>query len=157
MKLIFPLLLAILQVTQVFAHSVELFVSDNRDGTILIKAAESDGDPVTGAAIVIRNKETTQPILTLTMPDSGKVNVPMPKVPYSVTVDAGSGHTVTKAGPFTDGKTTQAQARPAQTRATLKSQAVPIGAAAILIFITLALLSVSAKLRKKNAGNKWKQ
>jgi hypothetical protein len=135
-------------ITACFAHSVELFVEDNGDGTILVKAGESDGEPASGAAVVIRDKETTQPILTFAMPDSGKIKVPMPKVPYTVTVDMGSGHTVTRTGPFTDRSVTRS--KPAQPRATLKNQAVPIGTAAVLIFVTIALLSVSAKLRKKN-------
>jgi hypothetical protein len=84
------------------AHTALLFLEDNGDGTLYIQTGVSTGESSGGSKIIIRDKETGQPLSTLSMPDSGKINIPLPKVPYTVTMDMGAGHIVIKTGPFTE-------------------------------------------------------
>jgi hypothetical protein len=150
----FLILVFLLAPSGSYAHSVELFVEDNGDGTIYIEAGVSTGGPAAGAKVIIRDKETTQPLLTFSMPDSGKINVPMPKVPYTVTLDMGAGHIVTRTGPSKAGEKQDAamqnQLKSSQPGTSMANWLMPLIAAAILICVTIALLTVSTRIRKKN-------
>jgi len=153
----FLLLACVLAASRAYAHTVELFIEDNGDGTIYIEAGVSTGGPAVGARVTIRDKETTQPLLTFPMPDSGKINVPMPKIPYTVTLDMGVGHVVTKSGPFKGaGENRNAvaasQSRPTSSHSsgTTANRLIPLFAAAILICVTILLLAFSARIRRKS-------
>jgi hypothetical protein len=138
-----------------YAHNALLFVEDNGDGTIYIEAGSSTGGPAGDARVIVRDKETNQPLSSFSMPDSGKINVPTPKVPYLVTLDMGSGHVVTRTGPFKGenenrGAGMQAHPKQAQDGTTAATRVLPLAAAGFLICITVILLIVSARIRKKN-------
>lgn len=94
------LLFLLVTVFIVNAHKVLLMVEDNEDGTIYIMAGTSTGGSVEGAKIVLKDKSTGQPLLQKEMPESGEMTVKMPDVPYTVTLDMGKGHKLTKTGPF---------------------------------------------------------
>jgi len=83
-----------------FAHNIVLMVEDNGDGTIHIGAGVSTGESIAGSKIVLKDKNTGQPLLRDTIPESGEINVKMPEVPYTVTLDMGDEHTITKTGPL---------------------------------------------------------
>lgn len=87
-------------VCKINAHNALLFTEDNGDGTIYIEAGLSTGESAAGAQITIRDKSTGQPLSKFVLPDSGKINIQMPAVPYTITLDLGVGHIITKTGPF---------------------------------------------------------
>ena len=89
-------------VSSASAHNALLFVEDNGNGSIYIEAGISTGESPAGSKIIIRDKATGQPLSTFVVPDSAKIYTPMPAVPYTVTLDMGVGHIVTKSGPFKD-------------------------------------------------------
>lgn len=82
------------------AHKALLMVEDNEDGTIYIEAGISTGGNASGNIIYITKASSGEPIWDGAVPDSGNFNVPMPSVPYIVTLDMGEGHKVSKRGPF---------------------------------------------------------
>jgi hypothetical protein len=93
--------IVIVGLAPVYAHTPLLFLEDNGDGTLFIQTGLSTGESSGGSKIIVREKETGQPLSDFSMPNSGKINIPLPKAPYTVTLDMGAGHTVTKTGPFT--------------------------------------------------------
>lgn len=89
-----------LSVFSLFGHSVRMEIVDNGDSTITIKAYIPSEGAATGSKIIIKNKITGQPILKDTIPESGEITAKMPEVPYTVTLDMGDEHTITKTGPL---------------------------------------------------------
>ncbi len=89
-----------LTVYSLFAHSVHLDIEDNGDSTITIKATIPSEGAAAGGKIVIKNKITGQPIIKDTIPESGELTIRIPNVPYTVTLDMGEEHTITKTGPL---------------------------------------------------------
>lgn len=83
-----------------FAHSIRLEIEDNGNKTITIKAHIPSEGAAAGGKIIIKNKITGQPILKDTIPESGEITAKMPDVPYTVTLDMGDEHTITKTGPL---------------------------------------------------------
>jgi hypothetical protein len=147
--------LCIFSVSVSRAHDAELFIEDNGDGTVFIQAGVSTGGPAAGASVIIRDKATTQPLQTFIVPDSGKINAPIPKVPYTVTLDMGAGHVLTRTGPLPGGieKQNPAKKDPAkplqQKGMTMEDKLVPLSAAVVLLFVPVLVLIISARLRKK--------
>ena len=83
------------------AHGVLLLVEDNKDGTIYIEAGLSTGGSAEGASVIIKERASGKVICDdLKIPAEGHLNVEQPKVPYTVTVSLGQGHTVTRNGPL---------------------------------------------------------
>jgi hypothetical protein len=137
------------------AHNVELFVEDNGNGTIYIETGVSTGGPAAGAKIIVRDKATTQPLSMFAMPDSGKINIPMPAVPYTITLDMGTGHVETKTGPFKDGDEKRGLSGPdasdhAGAHKSRSSRMVLGAAVGSLFVITSVLLLVSFLFNRKN-------
>lgn len=94
------ILFLLLTVYAVYAHKVLLMVEDNENGTISIEAGLSTGGSIKGAKVVLKDKSTGQPLLQKEMPESGKLTVDIPVVPYTVTLEMGKEHTITKTGPY---------------------------------------------------------
>jgi hypothetical protein len=119
------------------AHTPLLFLEDNGDGTLYVQAGLSTGESAGGSKVFIREKETGRPLITITMPDSGKINVPMPKVPYTVTLDMGPGHIVTKTGPL------KGEARMSDSAATASAshKKNPTGWITIIAVLAVVMLS----------------
>ena len=92
------------------AHTVFLFVSIDDAGKLRIESGFSDGGTGGGLPVEVRHAETGVVLDAFPMPESGVAQRDAPSVPYTVTLDAGEGHKVTKPGP-TKGET--APARPA--------------------------------------------
>jgi hypothetical protein len=114
-----------------FGHEALMTVEDNGDGTILIKTSLSTGENAQGALVILKDKSTGQPIDRFSLPPSGGKVVPMPTVPYTVTLLMGKGHSVTQTGPF-KGQATTAAAKPDSVAApsTSDSLAAPLAATA---------------------------
>ncbi len=83
------------------AHKPLLSVDDNEDGTIYIEVGFSDGSSGSGHDLIL--KDNSGKVLSeYKVPSESFMDVPMPGVPYSVTFDAGPGHSVTVDGPFSE-------------------------------------------------------
>lgn len=85
-----------------WAHTPLLVVEDNGDGTIYIEAGFSNGASAAGTDIIIKLKSTDEVFWEGVMGED-YVETEMPSEPYTVTLDAGPGHVVTKDGPVPDG------------------------------------------------------
>jgi hypothetical protein len=81
------------------AHKPLLAVEDNRDGTIFIEAAFSDGSSAAGHKIVIKDKESGKVLSEHRVGEDGGLTISKPSVKYTVTLDAGKGHVITQDGP----------------------------------------------------------
>lgn len=90
------------------AHKPLLAVEDNRDGTIYIEAGFSDGSSAAGHKILIKDKQSGKTLSEHRVGEDGTLEIKKPSVKYTVTLDAGVGHTVTQDGPPPD--TAQAKA-----------------------------------------------
>jgi hypothetical protein len=94
----FILMALIIVPVALWAHTPLLVVEDNEDGTIYIEAGFSNGASAAGTDIIIRSKATEEILWQGKMGEDG-MDVEMPGEPYTVTLDAGPGHIVTKEGP----------------------------------------------------------
>ena len=93
------LVLAMLLVTAaVWAHTPLLLVEDNGDGTIYIEAGFSNGSSAAGTDILIKLKSSGEVFWQGKMGED-YIETEMPSESYTVTLDAGPGHIVTKDGP----------------------------------------------------------
>ncbi|MEW6141407.1 MAG: hypothetical protein AB1733_24555 [Thermodesulfobacteriota bacterium] len=81
------------------AHKPLLSVGDNQDGTISIEASFSDGSSAAGHKIILKDEKTGAVISEQRVGEDGTLDLKKPTVPYTVTLDAGEGHKVTKTGP----------------------------------------------------------
>ncbi len=81
------------------AHKPLLSVGDDSDGTIAIEAGFSDGSSAAGHKIILKNEKTGEVISEHRVGEDGTLQLKKPSVPYTVTLDAGEGHVVTKPGP----------------------------------------------------------
>jgi hypothetical protein len=81
------------------AHKPLLSVGDNQDGTISIEAGFSDGSSAAGHKIILKDEKTQAIISEQRVGEDGTLQLKKPSVPYTVTLDAGVGHIVTKTGP----------------------------------------------------------
>lgn len=82
-----------------WAHKPLLGVSDNDDGTMSIEAGFSDGSSAAGHKIILKNQATGETLLEEKVGEDGALDLKKPTVNFTVTLDAGEGHTVTKDGP----------------------------------------------------------
>ncbi|MDQ7781908.1 MAG: hypothetical protein RDU20_03450 [Desulfomonilaceae bacterium] len=82
-----------------FAHKPLLAVEDNKDGTMYIEAAFSDGSSAAGHKIVIKDDATGKVLSEHRVGEDGTLELPVPKVKHTVTLDAGEGHKLTVEGP----------------------------------------------------------
>lgn len=81
------------------AHTPFLFLALQDDGQLRIETGFSDGSTGAGMPIHIRDAATGEVLQTIAMPENGIARVTPPTVKYTVTLDAGEGHQVTKPGP----------------------------------------------------------
>ena len=93
--------------TATFAHRMLLMVEDNDDGTIYIEAGLSTGNVPAGARIILKDKSSGRPLWQGKVPSNGRLNVKQPTKAYTVTLDAGAGHAVTKEGPLNSAPVSQ--------------------------------------------------
>jgi len=82
------------------AHSVFLFLALEDDGRLRIETGFSDGGTGAGMPLEILDAATGAVLEQLTVPESGVLHTQVPAAPYSVTLNAGEGHKVTKPGPM---------------------------------------------------------
>ena len=82
-----------------FAHKPLLAVDEEKDDTILLEAAFSNGASIAGSKIIIKNRKTGEVIERHTMDEQGMLRLKKPKVEYTITLQAGKGHTITAPGP----------------------------------------------------------
>jgi hypothetical protein len=82
-----------------WAHKPLLGVSDNNDGTMSVEAVFSDGSSAAGHKIILKNQATGETLLEEKVGEDGTLDLKKPTVNFTVTLDAGEGHTVTKDGP----------------------------------------------------------
>ncbi|AFM27571.1 hypothetical protein [Desulfomonile tiedjei] len=92
------------------AHKPLLSVGDNQDGTIAIEAGFSDGSSAAGHKIILKEEKTDAVISEHRVGEDGTLQLKKPNVPYTVTLDAGEGHIVVKAGPAPGGSETETAA-----------------------------------------------
>lgn len=97
------IILTIIVIRSIDAHEIFLFVEDNNDGTVTILAEHTGGSSVKGAKVVLRDKYTGQPLFQTKLNETGQLRVKIPTVPYTVTLDMGKDHRVTKTGSFYTG------------------------------------------------------
>jgi|GEM_PF-418421 len=80
------------------AHKPLLSLADQGDGVIMAEAGFSDGASAAGHKIIVKDEKTGAVISEYKVGEDGTVEIKSPSVPYTVTLDAGEGHVVTKAG-----------------------------------------------------------
>lgn len=113
------------------AHKPLLAVEDNQDGTIYIEAGFSDGSSAAGHKILLKEEASGKLISEHRVGEDGTLELKKPTVPYTVTLDAGEGHAVTREGPkpaaaqasAKEAPKTESPAEPKTVKATVEKQA----------------------------------
>ena len=91
------LILTIL-VFPVYAHTLVISVEDNEDGTVTIEGVYSTQEIPVGAEVRLEG-EKGKVLWKGKIDWDGECTFQKPKVPYSIIVDAGPGHTAKTKGP----------------------------------------------------------
>lgn len=86
--------------TGAWAHTAFLFLAIEDDGQLRIETGFSDGGTGGGLPVEIRDAESGELLETVTMPESGIAQAARPSRAYTVTLNAGEGHRVSKPGPM---------------------------------------------------------
>ncbi|WP_418185223.1 hypothetical protein ACNSOS_10315 [Aliarcobacter vitoriensis] len=81
-----------------FSHELILIVEDNKNNTITVAGEFDTGDSVSGALIKLESLSSGDILFQQRLPESQEIIVEIPKEPYRVVLDGGSGHTLIKAG-----------------------------------------------------------
>ena len=81
-----------------FAHSLIINLIDNEDGTITIVGAFSTGESASGALVKIQANESKKILLEKRLDDESEITIKIPDIPYTVILDGGSGHSISKEG-----------------------------------------------------------
>jgi hypothetical protein len=113
------------------AHKPLLSVGDNQDGTIAIEAGFSDGSSAAGHKIILKEEKSDAVISEHRVGEDGTLQLKKPNVPYTVTLDAGEGHIVVKAGPAPTGSEGDAGAARSQAEFPAPAAESPVKAAAV--------------------------
>ena len=97
MKNLLKLLIILLLPTYIFAHSLVLYVDDNKDGTITVFAEFNTGESATGAIIKLVALHSNEILFQKRLTDEDMI-LDIPKIPYKVVVDDGDEHSSEKIG-----------------------------------------------------------
>ncbi|MFV7791371.1 hypothetical protein ACNSOL_04285 [Aliarcobacter lanthieri] len=81
-----------------YSHELILIVEDNKDNTITVAGEFDTGDSVAGALVRLESLVSGDILFQQRLPESQEVIVEIPKEPYRVVLDGGSGHSLIKAG-----------------------------------------------------------
>ncbi|WP_418186432.1 hypothetical protein [Aliarcobacter lanthieri] len=80
------------------AHELLLFVEDNKDNTITVAGEFDTGDDAAGAMVRIESLISGDVLFQQRLPKESEITIDIPKEPYQVVLDGGSGHTLVKEG-----------------------------------------------------------
>ncbi|RXJ68906.1 hypothetical protein CRV08_05570 [Halarcobacter ebronensis] len=81
-----------------YSHSLVLNLMDNEDGTITASGMFNTGESAAGAMVRILAIESQEILYEKRLPENSELTIPIPKVAYTVVLDGGPGHTVSKPG-----------------------------------------------------------
>ena len=99
MKLTIRLLLLFSLIASIaHAHSLSLLISDQGDGTLLVRGIFSTGQSAAGAMVELRSVPSGDLLYRQRLPEVSELEVAIPAVPYEVILDGGPGHQVVKPG-----------------------------------------------------------
>jgi hypothetical protein len=115
-KLFFTFAILLMGISSAWAHKPLLSVEDNEDGTIYVEAGFSDGSSGAGHKIILKEKSSNKVIKEYKLPGASSMDIPMPKVPYTVEFNAGPGHSANQDGPFSEGTPEQDKAEPEESK-----------------------------------------
>ncbi|WP_418185668.1 hypothetical protein ACNSOS_05035 [Aliarcobacter vitoriensis] len=81
-----------------YSHELMLFVEDNKDNTITVAGEFDTGDDAAGALVKIESLVSGNVLFQQRLPKESEITIDIPKEPYQVVLDGGSGHTLVKEG-----------------------------------------------------------
>jgi phosphatidylserine/phosphatidylglycerophosphate/cardiolipin synthase-like enzyme len=79
---------------------------------LVVETGYSDGGTGAGTELVVSDLATGDVLETYVVDADGITELPMPEVPYTVTLDGGPGHRVTKDGPLPEAAAPEAASQP---------------------------------------------
>jgi len=82
----------------VFGHTLFMNLVDNKDGTVFVEGMFSTGASAANLPLYLVDENEKQ-ILKIHLDMNGEAQFTIPDQPYTVILDAGSGHTVREDGP----------------------------------------------------------
>lgn len=97
MKKIFIFLTICLSVS-LYAHNLIVNVMDNGDNTITARGEFSTGEDAAGAMIRLESLISGNILFKQRLPQESELIINIPKEPYQIVLDGGSGHTIIKEG-----------------------------------------------------------
>lgn len=98
MKKIILILVCILNLTNINAHTLLMNVFDNEDDTITIEGQFSNGELAIGAMIRLESLNSGKVLYKKRLPDLSELTVSIPKEEYQIVLDGGPGHQIVKEG-----------------------------------------------------------
>ncbi|WP_026804076.1 hypothetical protein [Aliarcobacter lanthieri] len=88
MNNIFKIAILLLTPLYVFAHSLVLYVDDNKDGTITIAGEFNTGESAAGALVKLEALHSGEILFQQRLTDD-EIIVDIPKIPYKIVLDGG--------------------------------------------------------------------
>ncbi|RBQ28934.1 hypothetical protein ACNSOS_05125 [Aliarcobacter vitoriensis] len=88
MNKIFKIAILLLSPLYIFAHSLVLYVDDNKDGTITIAGEFNTGESASGALVKLEALHSGEILFQQRLTDDDLI-VDIPKIPYKVVLDGG--------------------------------------------------------------------
>jgi hypothetical protein len=92
------LIICLLVVTNIYAHTLIMNILDNEDNTITIVGEFSTGQKAVDAMIRLEALSTGNILFMKRLPDVGELTLDIPKEPYQVVLDGGPGHQIVRKG-----------------------------------------------------------
>ncbi|RBQ26428.1 hypothetical protein [Arcobacter sp. CECT 9188] len=88
MNNIFKIAIFLLTPLYIFAHSLVLYVDDNKDGTITIAGEFNTGESAAGALVKLESLHSGEILFQQRLTDD-EIIVDIPKIPYKIILDGG--------------------------------------------------------------------
>lgn len=91
-------LVFLLSVTSIYAHSLFFTLMDNEDGTVELSGMYSTGEVPVRTSVRLINTENGNVIWQGDTDENGECTFNKPDIPYEVELDAGPGHVAREDG-----------------------------------------------------------
>ena len=148
------IIISLLMVTNIYAHTLVMNILDNKDDTITVVGTFSTGEKAVDAMIRLEALHSANILFEKRLPDEGKIIIPIPKEAYQVVLDGGPDHKIVQQGIaplkgyiLSNREETTEKRELSESISSKNNWSLPY---IVLMSITLLLIGLSVYFSKKN-------